>query len=175
MEHPYLFFVKLFELFGLGHFAHEFPHVIYTWVVMALLIVLGSLAAKNVSLIPSKMQNVFELLISGMEDFMIEITGEEGRWLFPMIATIFIYIFACNLIGLIPGFFSAHRKPQHHPVLRFAGGDFHPSDRREISRRRLYQAFPRAGMVDDSHHLSHRGHRTPGPHLVPVIPVVSAT
>jgi len=27
MEHPYLFFVKLFELIGLGHFAHAYPHV----------------------------------------------------------------------------------------------------------------------------------------------------
>lgn len=105
MEHPYLFFVKIFEMIGLSHFAHSYPHVIYTWVVMALLIGLGFLAAKGISLIPTKGQNVFEILISGIEDFMIDITGEEGRWLFPLIATIFIYIFSCNLIGLVPGFF----------------------------------------------------------------------
>ena len=39
MEHPYLFLVKLFELIGLGHFAHEYPWVIYTWFVMLFLIV----------------------------------------------------------------------------------------------------------------------------------------
>lgn len=105
MEHPYLFFVKLFELIGLGHFAHSYPHVIYTWVVMALLIALGFLATKTISMIPAKAQNVFELIISGMEEFMVDITGEEGRWLFPVVATVFIYIFVCNLIGLIPGFF----------------------------------------------------------------------
>jgi len=105
MEHPYLFFVKLFEAIGLGGFAHHYPHVIYSWVVMLLLIVFGSLAAKGVSLIPGKGQNFFEIIISGIEDFMVDITGEEGRWLFPLIATIFIYIFTCNLIGLIPGFF----------------------------------------------------------------------
>jgi len=105
VEHPYLFFVKLFEAIGLGHFAHAYPHVIYSWVVMIILITLGALAAKSVSLIPSKAQNVFEILISGMEEFMVEITGEEGRWLFPLIATVFIYIFASNLIGLVPGFF----------------------------------------------------------------------
>ncbi|MEW6261004.1 MAG: F0F1 ATP synthase subunit A [Thermodesulfobacteriota bacterium] len=105
MEHPYLFFVKLFEAIGLGGFAHHYPHVIYSWVVMLLLIVFGSLAAKGVSLIPGKGQNFFEIVISGIEDFMVDITGEEGRWLFPLIATIFIYIFSCNLIGLIPGFF----------------------------------------------------------------------
>jgi F-type H+-transporting ATPase subunit a len=105
VEHPYLFFVKLFEFVGLGHFAHEYPHVIYSWVVMGLLIGFGSMAAKNVSLIPTKAQNFFEIAISGMENFMVDITGEEGRWLFPIIGTIFLYIFSCNLIGLVPGFF----------------------------------------------------------------------
>ena len=105
MEHPYLFLVKLFELIGLGHFAHANVHVIYTWFVMILLIVFGAIAAKTVQMVPSKMQNLFEIIVSGMEEFMIEITGEEGRWLFPIIATVFIYIATCNLIGLIPGFF----------------------------------------------------------------------
>jgi len=105
VEHPYLFFVKIFEFIGLGHFAHSYPHVIYSWVIMILLITLGVIATKSISMIPLKTQNVFEVLLSGMEDFMISVTGEEGRWLFPIAATIFLYIFACNLIGLVPGFF----------------------------------------------------------------------
>ena len=72
---------------------------------MILLITFGAIAAKSVSLIPGKAQNVFEVIISGIENFMIDVTGEEGRWLFPLVATIFIYIFSCNLIGLVPGFF----------------------------------------------------------------------
>jgi len=105
VEHPYLFFVKLFEAIGLGHFAHAYPHVIYSWVVMIILITLSVLAAKNVNLVPSKIQNFFEILISGLEEFMVDITGEEGRWLFPLTGTVFIYIFVSNLIGLVPGFF----------------------------------------------------------------------
>ncbi len=107
MEHPYLFFVKLFDLVGGGvaHFAHAYPHVIYTWVVMILLISLGFLASKGMELIPTRMQNFFEIMVAGIEDFMVEITGEEGRWLFPIVATIFIFIFVSNLIGLVPGFF----------------------------------------------------------------------
>ncbi len=105
MEHPYLIFVKLFELIGLEHFAHAYVHVIYSWVIMILLITLGAIAAKSVKMIPSKGQNVFEIIISGMEDFMISVTGEQGRWLFPLAATVFIYIATCNLIGLVPGFF----------------------------------------------------------------------
>ena len=105
MEHPYLFFVKFFELIGLGHFAHAYPHVIYSWVIMTFLIVMGVIATKGISMIPSKAQNVFEVIISGIEDFMITVTGEEGRWLFPIAATVFLYVFVCNISGLIPGFF----------------------------------------------------------------------
>jgi F-type H+-transporting ATPase subunit a len=105
VEHPYLFIVKIFELIGLGHFAHAYPWVLYTWFVMALLIGLGYLAAKTVSIVPTGLQNFFEVLISGMEEFMVDITGDEGRWLFPLAGTIFIFIFVSNLIGIIPGFF----------------------------------------------------------------------
>ena len=105
MEHPYLFLVKLFEMIGLGHFAHAYPQVIYSWFVMMLLIVFAVLATRKIEMIPTKGQNFFEIVISGMEEFMVEITGEEGRSFFPLIATVFIYIAACNLLGLIPGFY----------------------------------------------------------------------
>lgn len=105
MEHPYLFFVKLFEMIGLDHFAHEYPHVVYSWVVMALLMISGAVASKNITMIPAKMQNFFEVIISGIEEFMVDNTGEEGRWLLPLAATVFMYVFVGNLIGLVPGFF----------------------------------------------------------------------
>ena len=105
MEHPYLFLVKLFEMIGLGHFAHAYPHVIYSWFVMILLIVFAVLATRKIEMIPTKGQNFFEIVISGMEEFMVEITGEAGRSFFPLIATVFIYIATCNLLGLIPGFY----------------------------------------------------------------------
>ena len=100
-----MFFVKLFEWIGLAHFAHSYPHVIYSWVVMIFLIFSGSLAAKKLSLVPTGAQNFFEVVVSGIEDFMVDVTGEEGRWFFPIVATIFIYIFTCNMVGLVPGFF----------------------------------------------------------------------
>jgi F-type H+-transporting ATPase subunit a len=105
VEHPFLFFSKLFGMVGLGDFANANPHVVYAWVVMALLIGLGALAAKGISMVPTKAQNVSELIVSGMEEFMVDITGEEGRWLFPLAGTVFLYVFIGNLIGLVPGFF----------------------------------------------------------------------
>lgn len=105
MEHPFLIFSWLFEKIGLGHFAHAYPHVVYSWVVMTLLIGIGFLAARSITMIPGKLQNFFEVLISNIEEFMVENTGEEGRWFFPIVGTVFIYVFVSNLVGLIPGFF----------------------------------------------------------------------
>jgi F-type H+-transporting ATPase subunit a len=105
MEHPYLIIVKFFELIGFGHFAHAYPHVIYSWFVMILLIIFAFLAVRKIDMIPSKAQNIFEIIVSGIEEFMVDITGEEGRKFFPLIATVFLYIATCNLLGLIPGFY----------------------------------------------------------------------
>jgi len=100
-----MIFVHLCELIGLGAFAHHYPHVIYSWIIMIFLIVVGGLAVKGLSMIPTKGQNFWEIVIDGMEEFMVDLTGDEGRWFFPLIATVFLYIAACNLSGLLPGFY----------------------------------------------------------------------
>lgn len=106
MEHHFYFLTKILEGMGLGHFAHAYEHVIHSWFVMAILIAVALLSARGIQMLPRKGQNVFEVIIGGLEDFMVEITGPEGRAFFPFIATLFLYILACNLLGLIPGFFS---------------------------------------------------------------------
>ncbi len=106
MEHHFFFLNKILAAIGFEHFAHEYTHVIHSWLVMAILILGVLLLLKGTELIPRKGQNVFEVIIGGLEDFMVEITGPEGRFFFPFIATLFLYIFISNLLGLIPGFFS---------------------------------------------------------------------
>ena len=106
MEHPFLFLVDLLDAEGsLYHFAHSYPQVVYTWFIMGLLIVLGLLATKSINMVPGKLQNLFELVVDGIENFMVDTIGEEGRWLFPIAASIFIFVFIGNLIGLVPGFY----------------------------------------------------------------------
>ncbi len=102
MEHPILFLDLLFGKFGL----HIPPHVTYAWLIMGLLLILGVMASKKVALVPAGAQNVMELLVGGLEEFMVDITGEEGRAFFPYIGTAFLFILFCNLIGLLPGFLS---------------------------------------------------------------------
>lgn len=106
MEHHYFFLNEIFAALGLEHFADEYQHVIHSWFVMLIMIVGGILLVRGIQLLPRKGQNFLEIVIESLENFMVDITGPEGRAFFPFIATIFLYIFVCNLIGLIPGFFS---------------------------------------------------------------------
>jgi F-type H+-transporting ATPase subunit a len=106
MEHHYYFLVEILSALGLSHFAHEFQHVIHSWLVMIILIIGALLLTKGIQMIPRKGQNLLEVIVGGLENFMVDITGPEGRAFFPYIATLFLYILTCNLLGLIPGFFS---------------------------------------------------------------------
>ncbi len=106
MEHPYLFLTSLFGIFGENSAIHTWAahnaHVTYMWLAMAVLIVLGWLGGKSVSMVPETAQNVFEVVISGLEEFMVSITGDEGRKSFPLLLTIFLFVFLGNLMGLVP-------------------------------------------------------------------------
>jgi F-type H+-transporting ATPase subunit a len=85
------------------HFPKEYIHIVYSWVIIAALIFLGWLATRKLTLVPGKSQNVWEALIGGMEDFVVQNMGEAGRKVFPVLFTLFIYILFMNLTGLIPG------------------------------------------------------------------------
>ena len=106
MEHHYYFLNEILGALGFEHFAHEHQHVLHSWLIMLIMIVGALLLARGIQLLPRKGQNLLEVVIDTLENFMVDITGPEGKAFFPYIATIFLYIFICNLIGLVPGFFS---------------------------------------------------------------------
>lgn len=116
MEHPILFLNLLFEKMGLpvvgaeeAHTLTEMilqPHVTYGWLVMILLLVLAKLGVSTLEMVPKGGQNFFETAITGIEEFMIGITGEHGRFVFPLIATLGFFILCSNYLGMIPGFFA---------------------------------------------------------------------
>ncbi len=78
-------------------------HVWYTWVAMLILFTCGLLVRSRLSLVPGGLQNVFEMIIGGLEDFTVSNLGEEGRKVYPILATIFLFIVTMNYIGLVPG------------------------------------------------------------------------
>lgn len=106
MEHHYYFLVEALSELGLGHFAHAFSHVLHSWLVMVTLIAGALLLTRKIELIPGKGQSLLEMIVERLENFMLEITGPEGKAFFPFIGTAFLYILFSNLLGLVPGFMS---------------------------------------------------------------------
>ena len=106
MEHHYYLINEFLGTLGFGHFAHEYQQVTHSLFIIIIMIVSGFFLTRGIKLVPGKGQSLVEYIVGGLEDFMVEITGPEGRAFFPYIATIFLFILICNLIGLVPGFFS---------------------------------------------------------------------
>lgn len=95
MTEPYMFL----QLPGL----ETFPHVTYTWVIMALLVVSSIVVGQTIKVVPVGMQNAFEAIIVTLADFMDETIGHGGRKFLPLIGTLAFFILPANLLGLIPG------------------------------------------------------------------------
>jgi F-type H+-transporting ATPase subunit a len=79
-------------------------HVVYSWFIMAALAILSFLATRRLDIYPAKLQNVMEAVISGIDGFLTDTMGHEGRRFFPLVATLGLYILTSNLLGLVPGF-----------------------------------------------------------------------
>lgn len=79
--------------------------IIAMWVGLAIVFGLFMLAAgKGRQLIPGKLQSVLEIAMEFIQGMVDEFIGkEEGKKYFSFIASLFIFILTCNLIGLIPG------------------------------------------------------------------------
>jgi F-type H+-transporting ATPase subunit a len=101
MVHPFVFL----EWFAQQIHLHVGKHVTHTWLVMALLILIGILVKRNIKTVPTGLQNLLEIVIDGIENMIEETMGHKGKAYFPLIATIAFFILVSNLIALIPGFF----------------------------------------------------------------------
>ena len=90
--------------------------LITVWLVMVLLLIVAIIIKSRLSLVPGKLQSVFELLVGGAYDYVHSVLEDKkltNRY-FPIIVTIFIFILGINWIGLIPGigaigFYDEHR------------------------------------------------------------------
>jgi F-type H+-transporting ATPase subunit a len=101
MTHPFLFLKWLEEQLHL----HLGEHVMYTWFVMLVLIVLAFLASRGLKQVPTGLQNLMESIVSGISNLIEETMGPKGMAYFPLLATFALFILVSNLIALIPGFY----------------------------------------------------------------------
>jgi F-type H+-transporting ATPase subunit a len=89
------------NLFGLDISINK--AVIMMWVVVGLTAFLLVKAGRSRRMVPTKLQSLGELLVGFIRDIILDTMGKEGMKFFPFIATLFVFILFCNLLGLIPG------------------------------------------------------------------------
>ena len=77
--------------------------VVIMWVVVSLVAVLMVMAGSARKLVPGKLQSMAEIMVDFIRTIIMDTMGKEGMRFFPLIATLFLFILFCNLIGLIPG------------------------------------------------------------------------
>jgi len=85
-------------------------YIVMSMIVMAFLMLLFGLASRKLTLIPSKRQSALELIIQTFEGLITDIIGPEGKRYLPLVATVGLFVFSCNMLGLVPGFMSPTSK-----------------------------------------------------------------
>lgn len=105
MEHSFTWFSLLFVPEHLSH--------VVTAVFVVLLLGVLSLRARNAlerspdPLIPAShpsLANILEVAVEAVLGLMRNIIGLHSERYLPLIGTLFLYIFTCNILGVIPGF-----------------------------------------------------------------------
>ena len=95
--------MKLFTLF-LGPFELSFTNSsLLAFLSFSISLVLLNLACSGARLVPGAWQTVFELLYEFVYfSVLSENVKKEGSFYFPILFSTFLFIFSCNLFGMVP-------------------------------------------------------------------------
>ena len=89
-------------LFRLGPLAISRP-VATTWAIMAVLTLVSWLVTRRLKLHPDRRQTVLELIVTGIMIQIDQVIRKNPRPFLPLLGTLFIFLVAANLSGLLPG------------------------------------------------------------------------
>jgi F-type H+-transporting ATPase subunit a len=82
--------------------------IIMSWIVMAVVIIPLTIAARRLKEIPSGAQNVLEFAIEGLTSFAMGIGGPGAKRFITFFLACFLFIVVSNWSGLIPGVGRVH-------------------------------------------------------------------
>jgi len=77
--------------------------IIMSWIVMAVVIIPLTIAARRLKEVPSGVQNVLEFAIEGLTSFAMGIGGPGAKRFITFFLACFLFIAVSNWSGLIPG------------------------------------------------------------------------
>jgi F-type H+-transporting ATPase subunit a len=98
---PPLFGEKLFSFLGI-----DFTNTFILAILCALLLIVFFLIGfKKKEMIPGKTQNFFEFILESLFDLFDSMSGDRKKTeeIFPLVATLFIFILISNLLEILPG------------------------------------------------------------------------
>jgi F-type H+-transporting ATPase subunit a len=84
--------------------------------VIAAAVISFVLLASSKKLVPSRLQSVGELAYEFIFNMVRDTMGEQGRKFFPFIFTLFMFVLASNMLGLVPYSFTV----TSHIIITFA-------------------------------------------------------
>ncbi|MFH1193471.1 MAG: F0F1 ATP synthase subunit A [bacterium] len=92
------------SIFHIGNFAVT-NTLLMSWVIIAFLFTITFLLRKKLLAVPAGLQNIVELGVEKLLNFMESVTGDrsQAKKFFPLIATIFIFVILSNWLEIVPG------------------------------------------------------------------------
>ncbi len=80
--------------------------LVFTWIVMAVLGVGSWLVTRTLTTgpRPSRWQNLLEVVVGSILDQIEAASLQDPRRYLPFIGTLFLFIVACNVLAIVPGF-----------------------------------------------------------------------
>lgn len=117
-------------LFHLGTFPVT-NTLLMAWVVIVVLVIVGLVVHKKLSAIPRGVQNLVEALFDAALKLMDSVTSSRALSykFFPVVMTIFLFVFLSNLIEIVPGLGTIGLWEVHHgkevlvPFIRSSSAD----------------------------------------------------
>jgi len=85
---------------------HVVPHYVsYAFLASLLLVGVGLVMRGSLALVPKGVQNFMEVMVESLFKLAEDNIGHHwGKYFFPLIGTLGLYILVSNFMGLIPGF-----------------------------------------------------------------------
>lgn len=91
------------KLFEIGNSIPVTNSILTAWIAMFILTVFSLAATYKLKLIPSRLQQIGEILVEGIYNLFESILHEKTKIFFPLVGTYFFYIIVVNWVGLLPG------------------------------------------------------------------------
>ena len=85
-------------------FLARWENVIFSLLIALIIVLVMRAAGRKKEMIPSGLQNVVEMLVETLENFIVGVIGPRGRKFVPFLGTLFLYIWVMNVAGIIPLF-----------------------------------------------------------------------